>query len=154
MISAWQRCVFLGVFTCSFIVCQSVFAEVANCDRINRDVHEEWLPVSSIPLGRVIFNLIIEVLIERERAATLISVGLKVLHPMVRMTVRGRIDRHRSAALHFICLFYFLGGVYSYFFPSTFFLSSPYSIQPSAILWSKRRLEPEALCVNSWVYRH
>lgn len=141
MIFAWQHCVFLGVFTCSFIVCQSVFAEAPNCDRINRDVREEWLPVSSIPLGRGIFNLIIEVLIERERAATLISVGLKVLHPMVRMTVRGRIDRHRSAALHFICLFYFLGGSLQLLFSPPLSLLLQFSPLPFCDLkegWSQK----------------
>lgn len=47
---------------------------------------------------------------------TLISVGLKVLYLMVRMVVRGRIDPHRPAALHFIGLF---------FFPLLFYFLSP-----------------------------
>lgn len=121
MISAWRRCVFPGVFTCSFIVCQSVFAEAPNCDRINRDVREEWLPVSSIPLGRVIFNLIIEVLIERERAATLISVGLKVLSDGEDDCQReSRSASIGSSALHLPLLF-FRGSLQLLF--SLYFLS-------------------------------
>lgn len=48
--------------------------------------------------GGLIFHLIIEVLIEREQAVTLISARLEVWDLLVRLLVRGPIDRQRSAS--------------------------------------------------------
>lgn len=54
--------------------------------------------------GRWIFNLIIEALIDWAWVATLTSVGLKVLYPMVRIAVRRGINLHRPTALHLTSL--------------------------------------------------
>jgi len=79
-----------------------------------------------VHLGGVIFNLIIKVLIDWERVATLISVRLKVLHPLVRMFVRGTIDLYRPAAQHLTGLFFLFSSLSLAFqFFSFHFLLSP-----------------------------
>lgn len=62
---------------------------------------------------------------------TLISVGLKVLYPMVRMVVRGRIDSHRPAAQHLIGLFFLVFSILGF---SIFFLL--FALHPSSPLSS------------------
>lgn len=102
--------------------------------------------------------------------ATLISVGLKVLYPMVRMVVRGRIDPHRPAALHLTGLFFLVFSILGFsiffllfafsltFFPHYIFIS--FLVQFSLLfssalgtyLWIERK-QPKpklrGLCVNS-----
>lgn len=90
----------------------------------------EKLSVSSSP------PQIIEVLINCEWVATLISVGLKVSYPMVGMVVRGRIDPHRPAALHLIGLVSFLSlaFLFSLFCLPSSTLTSPHLSSPLFLL--------------------
>lgn len=129
----------------------------------------EKLSVSSSP------PQIIEVLINCEWVATLISVGLKVSYPMVGMVVRGRIDPHRPAALHLIGLVSFLSlaFLFSLFCLPSSTLTSPHLSSPLFLLsrparaphinrlWlircncemhkkNQRWPKLEALCANSW----
>lgn len=106
--------------------CCLVFAEALNCERINRKALGLIQPPPQI----------IEVLINCEWVATLISVGLKVSYPMVRMVVRGRIDPHRPAALHLICLVSFLSlaFLFSLFCLPSSTLTSPHLSSPLFLL--------------------
>lgn len=145
--------------------CCLVFAEALNCERINRKALGLIQPPPQI----------IEVLINCEWVATLISVGLKVSYPMVGMVVRGRIDPHRPAALHLIGLVSFLSlaFLFSLFCLPSSTLTSPHLSSPLFLLsrparaphinrlWlircncemhkkNQRWPKLEALCANSW----
>ena len=152
------------VFICRPVVCL-VFTEALSCEQTKSTKMRMKNRLRSHPAhwGRVTFYLIIAVLIDREWVATLISVGLKVLYPMVRMVVRGRIDPHRPAALHLTALFLFYPWLFHFSFfcwPCPYLLYPPcfhlhFGSIPSLLLSSPLFIEQisggmQYLWINSW----